>query len=148
MLDDLVPLREAINDSPGEGEFEAYSPERIRGYERSLQGRHQTPYTIVARHRTTGAPAGITMVCVHELRPAIAAQEDTSVLAPHRGHRLGLRMKLAMLDWLRLQRPDVEWVDTWNAPDNAPMIAINEALGCRKIAEAIRFTKLRTGAAD
>ncbi len=137
----LVPLREAINDSPGEGEFEAYSPERIRGYERSLELRRQTPYTIVARHRATGAPAGITMLCVHELRPAIAAQEDTSVLAAHRGHRLGLRMKLAMLDWLRLERPDVESVDTWNAPGNAPMIAINEALGCRKVAEAVRFTK-------
>jgi len=146
LLDELVPLREAINDSPGEGEFEAYSAERIRGYERSLELRRQTPYTIVARHRATGAPAGITMVCVHELRPAMAAQEDTSVLAAHRGHRLGLRMKLAMLDWLRLQRPDVESVDTWNAPDNAPMIAINEALGCRKVAEAIRFVKLRSGA--
>ncbi len=116
LLDDLVPLREGINDSPGQGEFEAYSPERIRSYERSLELRRQTPYTIVARHRATGAPAGITMVCVHELRPAIAAQEDTSVLAPHRGHRLGLRMKLAMLDWLRRERPDVESADTWNAP--------------------------------
>ena len=83
------------------------------------------------------------MVCVHDLRPTIAAQEDTSVLRAHRGHRLGLRMKLAMLDWLREERPDVDAVDTWNAPDNAPMIAINEALGCRKVAEAVRFRKVR-----
>lgn len=143
LLGDLVPLREGINDAPEGGEFEAYSPERIRGYEQSLAGRHQTPYTILARHRATGAPAGITMLCVHDLRPEIAAQEDTSVLAPHRGHRLGLRMKLAMLAWLRVERPDVESVDTWNAPGNAPMIAINEALGCRKVAETVRFTKIR-----
>ena len=89
LLDDLVPLREAINDSPGDGEFEAYSHQRIRRFEESLATRRQTPYTIVARHRPTGAPAGITMLCVHELRPAIAAQEDTSVLAPHRGRRSG-----------------------------------------------------------
>jgi GNAT superfamily N-acetyltransferase len=143
LLDDLVPLREAINDSPGEGEFEAYSVERIRGYEASLAGRRQTPYTIVARHRASGAPAGITMLCVHELRPAIAAQEDTSVLAAHRGHRLGLRMKLAMLDWLRAERPDVESADTWNAPGNDPMIAINESLGCRTVARTVRFIKHR-----
>jgi len=143
LLDDLVPLREAINDAPEEGEFEAYSPERIRTYEQSLHRRHQTPYTIVARHRATGAPAGITMLCVHDLRPEIAAQEDTSVLATHRGRRLGLRMKLAMLAWLRDERPDVEYVDTWNAPGNGPMIAINEALGCRKVAETVRFTKHR-----
>jgi GNAT superfamily N-acetyltransferase len=143
LLDDLVPLREAINDAPEEGGFEAYSPERIRAYEQSLATRHQTPYTVVARHRATGEPAGITMLCVHELRPAIAAQEDTSVLAPHRGHRLGLRLKLDMLDWLRAERTDVTWADTWNAPGNAPMIAINDALGCRLVAETVRFTKSR-----
>ena len=97
----------------------------------------------MARHRESGAPAGITLLCLHELRPAIAAQEDTSVLAGHRGHRLGLRLKLAMLDWLRTERPDVDAADTWNAPGNAPMIAINEALGCRKVAETVRFTKVR-----
>jgi hypothetical protein len=83
------------------------------------------------------------MLCVHELRPGIAAQEDTSVLAPHRGHRLGLRLKLAMLDWLRVERPDVTHVDTWNVPGNAPMIAINDALGCRVVAETITFRKQR-----
>jgi GNAT superfamily N-acetyltransferase len=143
LLEDVVPLREAINDAPGDGEFEAYSPERIRHYEESLAGRRETPYTVIARHRTTGEPAGITMLCVHELRPAIAAQEDTSVLPAHRGRRLGLRMKLAMLEWLREERPDVEYADTWNAAGNDPMIAINDALGCRLVAETVRFTKQR-----
>ena len=144
VLGDMRALREAINDAPGlAGDFEAFPPARIRGYEESLARRCQTPYTIVARHRATGEPAGITMLCIHELRPAIAAQEDTSVLAPHRGHRLGLRLKLAMLDWLRADRPDVEYADTWNVPDNAPMIAINDALGCRKVAETIAFRKMR-----
>ena len=78
------------------------------------------------------------------LRPAIAAQEDTSVLAPHRGHRLGLRLKLAMLEWLRTAyAPTSTFTDTWNVPGNAPMIAINEMLGCRKVAETVRFTKTR-----
>ncbi len=143
LLTDMQVLREAINDAPDPGEFEAFPPTRIRGYEDSLDRRRQTPYIIVARHRATAAPAGITMVCVHELRPAVAAQEDTSVLAPHRGRRLGLRMKLAMLDWLRAERPDVQYVDTWNAPDNAPMIAINDALGSRKVAESMTFRKIR-----
>jgi GNAT superfamily N-acetyltransferase len=143
LLGEMQLLREAINDAPDQGEFESYPPERIRGYEATLAGQWQTPYTVLARHRSTGEPAGITMVCVHELRPAIAAQEDTSVLAPHRGHRLGLRLKLAMLDWLRDERADVEQVDTWNVPGNAPMIAINDALGCRRVAETIAFRKTR-----
>lgn len=144
LLADMQVLREAINDAPDPGdEFEAYPPERIRGYEASLARLHETLYTVVARHRATGDPAGITFVCVLDLRPRIAAQQDTSVLAPHRGHRLGLRMKLAMLDWLRAERPDVEFADTWNVPGNAPMIAINDALGCRVVAETIAFRKRR-----
>ena len=65
------------------------------------------------------------------------------MVAAHRGHRLGLRMKLAMLDWLREDRPDVEAIDTWNAAGNVPMIAINDALGCTVVAETVRFTKIR-----
>jgi GNAT superfamily N-acetyltransferase len=143
LLGDLQRLREAINDAPEPGEFEAYPPERIRSYEAWLEWQHQSLYTILARHRVTGEPAGITFVCVPELRPRIAAQQDTSVLAPHRGRRLGLRLKLAMLDWLRAERPDVEFVDTWNVPGNAPMIAINDALGCFVVAETIAFRKQR-----
>jgi len=143
LLGEMQVLREAINDAPEDGEFEAYPPERIRTVERWLAEQRQTPYTIVARHRDTGDAAGITIVCTHELRPAIAAQEDTSVVAAHRGHRLGLRMKLAMLDWLREDRPDVEAIDTWNAAGNVPMIAINDALGCTVVAETVRFTKIR-----
>jgi GNAT superfamily N-acetyltransferase len=142
-LGEMQLLREAINDGPADGEFEAYPPERIRRVERWLADQQQTPYTIVARHRATGAAAGITIVCTHELRPDIAAQEDTSVVAGHRGHRLGLRMKLAMLDWLRVERPEVEAIDTWNAAGNDPMIAINDALGCTKVAETLSFRKQR-----
>jgi GNAT superfamily N-acetyltransferase len=143
LLPDMQRLREAINDAPEEGEFEAYPPARIRRYEEWLAGQHQTGYNIVARHRTTGEPAGLTIVCTDELRPAIAAQEDTSVLAGHRGHRLGLRLKLDMIDWLRAERPEVEATDTWNVPHNAPMVAINDALGCEVVAETISFRKHR-----
>jgi GNAT superfamily N-acetyltransferase len=143
LLPDMQRLREAINDAPEEGEFEAYPPARIRRYEEWLAGQQQTAYNIVARHRTTGEPAGLTIVCTDELRPAIAAQEDTSVLADHRGHRLGLRLKLDMIDWLRAERPDVEATDTWNVPHNRPMVAINDALGCEVVAETVRFVKHR-----
>jgi GNAT superfamily N-acetyltransferase len=144
LLPDMQVLRETINDAPEPGEFEAYPPERIRSVERWLAEQKQTPYVMVARHRATGEAAGLTMVCAHELRPEVAAQEDTSVVRGHRGHRLGLWLKLEMLAWLRDERPDIEAVDTWNVPGNAPMIAINDALGCTVVAETIRFRKNRS----
>ncbi len=95
-LAEMQVLREAINDAPDAHEFEAYPPDRVAAYEESLVARRQTQLTIVARDRATGEPAGLTMVCVPELAPEIAAQEDTSVLRAHRGHGLGLLLKLEM----------------------------------------------------
>jgi GNAT superfamily N-acetyltransferase len=142
-LPEMTVLREAINDSPDAHEYEAYPPERIAAYEQSLVARRQTQYTLVARHRPSGEPAGITMVRVPELAPEIAAQEDTSVLPAHRGHRLGLRLKIEMADWLRAERPDVRSVDTWNDATNGPMIAVNQRLGTRIVAETSAYRRAR-----
>ncbi|WP_246242413.1 hypothetical protein [Flexivirga aerilata] len=63
--------------------------------------------------------------------PERAYQQDTLVVREARGHTLGLRMKataaLAMMDEL----PAVTQIRTWNADDNAPMLAVNRRLGYR-----------------
>jgi len=53
----------------------------------------------------------------------------TAVTRPHRGHRLGLLVKTAMLDWLATAEPQLGRIVTGNAAVNQYMIAINEALG-------------------
>ncbi|WP_161962515.1 GNAT family N-acetyltransferase [Nocardioides speluncae] len=133
----MIALREGINDAPEPGDYEVYTPERISTYEESLMRGGETPYAIRAYHRSTGEPAGLTFVIVNERRPAKADQEDTSVLRAHRGHRLGLLLKLEMIDWLRAERPDVEVADTWNASTNQHMIAINERLGMTPLATSV-----------
>lgn len=62
-----------------------------------------------------------------------AEQQNTNVLAAHRGHALGRVLKIAMLDRIALLHPEVMEVDTENAADNGPMLAINTALGFRVI---------------
>ncbi len=47
----------------------------------------------------------------------------------HRGHRLGLLVKTAMLDWLAVAEPQLERIVTGNAASNQHMIAINTELG-------------------
>jgi hypothetical protein len=61
--------------------------------------------------------------------PEWAAQEATVVLPRHRGHRLGLLVKIEMMDVLARQAPEVRYVITGNAGQNEYMIAINEQLG-------------------
>lgn len=136
LLPDLVTLHAAINDAPLEdpaSEPDHWDTERVRAYDRAMAERRQTVYRVLARHRTTGDWAGLSMLCVDEFDPTIAHQEDTSVVRAHRGHRLGLLMKAGMLRWVAHERPEVAATDTWNDVTNHHMIAVNERLGASLI---------------
>jgi hypothetical protein len=63
------------------------------------------------------------------------------VLREHRGHRLGLAVKLANLDSLEASFPGVALVVTGNAQENAPMIAVNEMLGFEVVANGTFWQK-------
>lgn len=80
-----------------------------------------------------GEVAGYTQLTLPPGKTAVY-QDDTLVLGPHRGHGLGLRMKLANLVALAETAPDRRRVYTWNADENAHMLAINLALGFTPIA--------------
>jgi hypothetical protein len=91
----------------------------------------------VARERQTGALAGHTVVAVDRQRPWHAFQFDTSVLRTHRGFRLGMMLKAAMLTLLLRAEPQLRTLDTWNAASNSHMIGINAALGFRVVQHSI-----------
>lgn len=138
LLDDMVTLHAAINDAPlddPDAEEDHWDADRVRSYDAAMAGRRQTVYRTLARHVATGEWAGISMLCVDEFNPSVAFQEDTSVVRAHRGHRLGLLMKADMLRWISDERPEVAATTTWNATTNHHMIAVNERLGARLVAE-------------
>ncbi len=56
-------------------------------------------------------------------------QWATIVRPDHRGHRLGLAVKCALTRAIQEHFPEAEYVRTQNAETNAPMVAINEAMG-------------------
>ena len=97
--------------------------------------------TTVARHRATGELAGHSVVVVDEERPQYAEQHDTSVVAAHRGHRLGLLLKADMNLWLRDVQPQITEISTWNAESNDYMIGVNEAIGYRIMGRELEFQK-------
>jgi GNAT superfamily N-acetyltransferase len=133
LVDGMLRLQLAMNDAPVDGlaiEDDAWSVERFRGFESAMRHRRITSHRVVARHRATGDLAGFTAVAVEDERKHLGFQEDTAVVAEHRGRRLGLRLKIEMLRLLRDQEPATARVDTWNAVSNTHMIAVNEAIGC------------------
>jgi GNAT superfamily N-acetyltransferase len=144
LLPDIVTMTEAINDAPTDDlelEDEVFSPERVRLFEAAQIARNRRIYRIVARDRDTGVLAGHTVVGVDGERPWQGWQYDTSVLRAHRGHRLGLLLKIAMMRWLREEEPQVRTVDTSNAASNRHMIEVNEAIGYRVVGRAIEWQR-------
>lgn len=140
----VAELTGAINDAPTDDldvEDEVFTAERIEAYERAWAARGGRMYRVVARHRASGALAGQSVVVVDGERPHLAEQHDTSVLAAHRGHRLGLLLKLEVLGWLAAAEPQVREVDTWNAETNDHMIAVNELLGYRVLGRAVDYQR-------
>jgi RimJ/RimL family protein N-acetyltransferase len=124
---------EAMNDAPHNPGFEArrWDAQRVREDDAHNEAFGFRWYSVVAVHDATGQVAGLTQVFVDPEDPDWAHQGLTAVPRAHRGHRLGLLVKTAMLQWLAEAEPRVRWIDTGNADSNKHMIAINEALGFR-----------------
>ena len=131
-LEQVATLNNALNDAPRDPGVEPHFWDAQQIRERSdaralASGRRR--YSIAAIHDTTGEPAALTVVGVDPDVPEWGHQAVTMVTRPHRGHRLGLLVKTAMLEWLAETEPRIERIVTWNAAANDHMIGINEALG-------------------
>ena len=144
LRDAVAQAAAAINDAPTDDldiEDEVFTAGRLTGYEQAQLAHGHRWYRVIARHRETGDLAGQTVVVVEGERPHIGHQHDTSVVAAHRGHRLGTLLKADMLCWLTEVEPALRTVDTWNAESNAHMIAVNERLGYRVLGRGIQFQR-------
>jgi hypothetical protein len=83
----------------------------------------------VAQHIDSGRLVACTELAIGAESPDQAWQMLTVVRPEHRGHRLGLAIKLANVEFLASGAPDVRLIVTGNASVNAPMIAVNDMMG-------------------
>jgi GNAT superfamily N-acetyltransferase len=132
----LAEVFNAFNDAPhGENEEpEIWDAKRIR--ERTgtaVRAGLFRGYSVAAFHDTTGEMAAFSEVLVDPEHPQWGFQQLTAVIRPHRGHRLGLLVKTAMLGLLAAAEPGLEWIATGNAATNKHMIAVNEQLGYKVV---------------
>jgi GNAT superfamily N-acetyltransferase/RimJ/RimL family protein N-acetyltransferase len=140
--DERIEAVAAINngaeaDMPREPGYEPqfWDAERIRMDERRRVAQGMRRYTVAARSQATGELAGLTALGVSPDEPTWGFQELTAVTRPHRGHRLGLLVKVAMLELLAEREPQLTRIITGNADANEHMIAINADLGFRVLDE-------------
>jgi len=131
-LEQVAALQNAMNDAPRDAGIapQSWDAERVRDRMNARVARSPSRrYSLAAVQDATGEMAALTTVSVDPGVPDWGHQLITAVTRPHRGHRLGLLTKAAMMDWLAGAEPQVERIVTWNAASNRHMIAVNEELG-------------------
>jgi len=125
-------MRQLELDEPDEDvEHEApdYTPERIRESERRMREAGTVRILAVAV-APDGRFVGNSEVHLHDSpHSTLGMQENTLVMPEHRGHRLGLALKVATHRQLRERAPQLRSLVTWNSHVNPWMIGINEKLG-------------------
>jgi GNAT superfamily N-acetyltransferase/RimJ/RimL family protein N-acetyltransferase len=130
-LVEVTALFDIERDAPyPEGEDPpGWDPARVRAADERVTEQGLRFYTVAARADRTGRLVAITQLGVDPLDAGSAFQELTAVARPHRGHRLGLLVKVAMLELLAAHEPQLTQIVTLTAEDNEHMNAINTALG-------------------
>ena len=132
-LDDQCELNRRMSTDQPSGDLsheeEVWDAARVAESDRNAAAQGLTRLVAVAEHIESGRLVACSELALPRDHPVEAWQWVTIVLREHRGHRLGLAVKLANLDVLAATAPAVKLVITGNAQENAPMIAVNDMLG-------------------
>ncbi len=106
--------------------------EFVAKLDRALVEAGRMRWTVFVRD-PAGACVGGTEVTFEPWDPGTVLQQNTGIDGAHRGLGLAKWAKAAMLERIRHERLEAERVRTDNAFSNAPMLAINDALGFKVI---------------
>ncbi|WP_056681654.1 GNAT family N-acetyltransferase [Nocardioides sp. Root140] len=117
-----------------------WTPERIRLGERERVEAGRVNVTALAL-TPAGGVCGFSDVRLSRADPRHAGVGGTLVVPEHRGHRLGLAMKLLTHGRVRELFPECEFIETGNAGVNAPMNAVNERMGYRVVERCLDVQK-------
>lgn len=114
---------------------------KVREGEELMEAQGRTSYGTVALD-AAGEVVAYTQIAVSSDGSGNAYQEGTLVRGDHRGHRLGLAVKVANLRLLQEAAPgDVARLVTYNAASNGHMVGVNDLLGYRPVEWAGEFQK-------
>jgi RimJ/RimL family protein N-acetyltransferase len=133
LLEQASALHNAMEDAPHDPSFEPlrWDADRVRKEEQQDIEAGMRINSVAALANDSGEMAALTQVYVDPDQSDWGYQGLTAVTRAHRGHRLGMLVKTAMLQRLSELEPRISAVETGNAAANQYMIAVNEQLGFR-----------------
>ena len=120
---------------------QAFDAERVREGEERRRRSGMTAL-VVAAVAPDGDLVGYSNLTVPEVAPRVAEIDSTLVLPEHRGHRLGLAMKVLLHQRLRTESPGTELLVTGNADVNDHMNSVNDRLGYRPVDRCLELQKV------
>lgn len=136
-LADLAVLNAAMSTDPPLGETdwqpEVWDEERMRRKDALNATEGRLWLTTAVRHDASDRLVGFTNLAAPAEAHRPVFQNDTIVLTAHRGHRLGLVIKIANLARLQELSPGHPCIYTWNAEENRHMLQVNEQIGFRAV---------------
>ena len=113
----------------------------IESDERAARESPRVRHVAAVEHVPSGHLVGYTVLSVPPQLHRAVDQYATIVLREHRGHKLGMLLKVGNLAHLAQQRPGHPSVMTFNAEENRHMLDVNEAVGFVPIANESAWRK-------
>lgn len=134
LIDAYAEMRTRMNQDVPTGELDleavVMTPERIRAGEERLARSYDI--VVAAARGADGALGGYSLVYLARGSDQVL-QDDTLVMPAHRGHHLGLALKLATYAVVAAEHPGRTTLHTWTDPENHAMYATNRAFGYRPV---------------
>ncbi|WP_405885045.1 GNAT family N-acetyltransferase [Streptomyces sp. NBC_01136] len=134
--------RRAMDDMPMEGTdygTVVWDVERVVSAAEAVAKRGELLHTVAAVDRSDGSVVGFSELVVPGDGRGDAQHYGTGVLPEHRGHALGLWMKAESIRTARRRYPELGGLLTDTADSNAPMRAVNDALGYLPTHRAVEY---------
>ena len=132
-LDDVaLVMNRMATDAPAgnlEIEEEPWDADRVRRNDERRIRSGRTSLVAAVEHLPSGRLVAFNGLSVPEDRSRPVDQGVTLVLKEHRGHRLGMVVKIANIEQLQAFNPAAPFIMTGNAEENRPMLDVNEAVG-------------------
>jgi GNAT superfamily N-acetyltransferase len=130
--DRAVLMTRMSTDAPSAGlEYpeDVWTVERVRDADNRRETHPRRSLVAAAEHVPTGHLVAFSVLSVPRQSHRAVQQFATLVTREHRGHRLGMLVKVANLAHLATTYPGHPSILTFNAEENRHMLDVNEALG-------------------
>ncbi|HEV8064615.1 MAG TPA: GNAT family N-acetyltransferase [Acidimicrobiales bacterium] len=133
LIDGMADLQAGMSTDAPHGdlthEAQIWDADRVRQLEDMALGMSNTSYLAGAVDKSSGRLVAFTVAVVNRSTAESGRQFATIVNRDHRGHRLGILIKVANLRQIIERSPLTTKIQTWNADTNTHMMSVNAALG-------------------